>query len=110
MLFSEKKNTKNKSRSEKKNVRKNRRAIKNEQSYDTVNIGHRRHRTKRNKTQKRNITQKTKKMSKMDPTKSSSCNLFKCHDGVSIMLLFVYTLAVVFIFHLLLWFGLVDGV
>jgi hypothetical protein len=45
----------------------------------------------------------------MDPTKSSSfCNSFNCHDGASIMLLFVYTLAVVFRFHLLLWLGLVD--
>jgi hypothetical protein len=37
-------------------------AIKNEQSGDTGNIGHTRHRAKTNKTQKHNTTQKVKKM------------------------------------------------
>jgi hypothetical protein len=42
MLFSEKIILKIKVVVEKKNFRKNRRAIKNKQSYDTFNIGHRR--------------------------------------------------------------------
>jgi hypothetical protein len=44
--------------------------IKNQQSRDTVNIGHRKHRMKINKAQKHNTTQKTKKKSNTDPTKT----------------------------------------
>ena len=65
------------------NVRKNRRcnqewasqrhwqhegAIKNGQARDTDNIGHTRHKTKKNKTQKHT----TKKMSQTDPTNKRS--------------------------------------
>jgi hypothetical protein len=44
-------------------------AIKNEQSIDTDNIGHTRHRKKTNKTQNHNTTQKNNKMSNTNPTK-----------------------------------------
>jgi len=44
-------------------------AIKNEQSRDTGNIGHTRHRTKANKT-KKNTNKKAKKKNNTDPTKN----------------------------------------
>jgi hypothetical protein len=47
----------------------NKGAVKNEQSRDTGNMGYTRHRTKTNKA--KYTTQKTKKMSSMDPMKSS---------------------------------------
>jgi hypothetical protein len=53
----------------KQRLKKTEGAITNEQSRDTDNIGHTRHKKKTNKTQNHNTTQKNNKMSNTNPTK-----------------------------------------